>query len=270
MSSYEDYQRTSKHYDATRRPVATDRVLGWLGRHRPVKELDVLDAGCGTGQFTEVLLPHVASVTGVDLNPGMLEVAAAKLGNDPRLSLQQGSIEELAFEDDRFDGAVINQVLHHLPDDAEWTHHRRVFAELHRVLRPGATFVLNTCAQAQLDHGYWYFRLMPQRPRDVMSSRYCPLPVVEELLRSVGFEQIERYAPLDAVIQAGSYHNSRGPLEQVWRDGDSTWASLTAEELEQSLARARSLDEAGELEAWKQLADSERPSVGQITLLAAR
>ncbi len=270
MSSYEDYQRTSRHYDSTRKPVASDRVLGWLARHEPIDGLEVLDAGCGTGQFSAVLLPHVARVVGLDLNPGMLAVARAKFEGEPRVSLHRGSIEELPFDDDQFDGAVINQVLHHLPDDDAWSRHRRVFSELRRVLRPGASFVLNTCSEAQIRRGYWYTELMPTRVLDSMVARYAPLPVVEELLRAVGFDEVERWAPLHGLTQPERYHEPRGPLDPVWRDGDSTWALLTDAELEAAMTTVRRLDDAGELEGWMRQADARRPDVGQITLLAAR
>src|ERR1700733_3600983 len=43
--------------------------------------LDVLDAGCGTGRWLQLLASHrPASLTGVDASPQMLQRAAAKLG----------------------------------------------------------------------------------------------------------------------------------------------------------------------------------------------
>ncbi len=39
----------------------------------------VLDAGCGTGSYSQALLDHVDKIEAVDLNPGMLEVAVQKL-----------------------------------------------------------------------------------------------------------------------------------------------------------------------------------------------
>jgi predicted TPR repeat methyltransferase len=40
--------------------------------------LEVLDAGCGTGLCGPILRPYAAHLTGVDLSPGMLEIAAAR------------------------------------------------------------------------------------------------------------------------------------------------------------------------------------------------
>lgn len=53
-SSYEDYNTTSKSYDTIRRPVALKEISETLERvaknmNKSVKELTLLDAGCGTG-----------------------------------------------------------------------------------------------------------------------------------------------------------------------------------------------------------------------------
>ncbi len=269
MSSYEDYDNTSNNYDGTRRPVGIDQVLAWLGRAGALDASHMLDAGCGTGQFIGVMLPHVAKVTGVDLNGGMLGQARAKFEDDSRVDLHQGRIDDLPFEANSFDGAVINQVLHHLPDGADHALHRAIFADIRRVVRPGGTLVINTCAQQQLYDGYWYFNLMPRGSIDQMASRYVSLDALETLLREVGFESIERHAPVDEVIQAQSYFDARGPLDKAWRDGDSTWALLSAEETAAAVARVRELDASGGLEAWMRDADASRAGVGQVTLIAA-
>ena len=80
MSSYEDYTRKSGNYDKTREPVGTEILVGCFA-HAPVP-LDrtvVLDAGCGTGSYSDALLGYLGRIEAVDLNPGMLEVAARKL-----------------------------------------------------------------------------------------------------------------------------------------------------------------------------------------------
>ncbi len=79
MSGYEDYTRKSANYDKTREPVGTEILVGCFA-HAPVP-LDrtvVLDAGCGTGSYSDALPGYVGRTEAVDLNPGMLEVAARK------------------------------------------------------------------------------------------------------------------------------------------------------------------------------------------------
>ena len=141
MSSYENYTHKSGNYDRTREPVGTEIIVGCFA-HAPVP-LDrtvVLDAGCGTGSYSEALLGYVGRIEAVDMNQGMLEVAARKLAwAEDRITFHSSRIDELPFEDATLDGVMINQVLHHLPDAAAegFPAHCRAFREFARVLKPG-------------------------------------------------------------------------------------------------------------------------------------
>ncbi len=274
MSSYEDYTQKSKNYDKTREPVGTEISVGCFAHASvPLDEMLVLDAGCGTGNYSKAMLNYVGRIEAVDLNPGMLEVAAQKLSGseaEGRISFQSARIDELPFEDAHFDGVMINQVLHHLPDEAakDFPAHRRVFAEFARVLKPGGILVVNTCSQEQLRHGYWHYSLIPEAA-DALRARYVPLDELAEILSDSGFAYRGRFAPVDAPIQGDSYFDPRGPLNKEWRDGDSVWSLVSEDRLERTIARIQNLDERGELEAYVARNDALRPHVGQAMVLFA-
>src|SRR5688500_14920236 len=166
LSSYENYTRKSGNYDKTREPVGTQIFVGCFA-HAPVP-LDrtvVLDAGCGTGSYSDALLHYVGRIEAVDMNAAMLEVASRKLAwAGDRISFHSSRIEELPFEDANLDGVMINQVLHHLPDDGSegFPAHRLAFQEFARVLKPGGILTVSTCSQEQLRHGYWHYNLIPE------------------------------------------------------------------------------------------------------------
>ncbi len=274
MSSYENYTHKSRNYDKTREPVGTEISVGCFA-HAPVP-LDqalILDAGCGTGNYSQAMLDYVGKIEAVDMNPGMLEVAAQKLAgerDEGRISFQSARIDELPFEDEHFDGVMINQVLHHLPDDAtkDFPAHRRVFAEFARVLKPGGVLVVNTCSQEQLRHGYWHYSLIPEAA-DALRSRYVPLDELAGILVASGFAYRGRFAPVDAPVQGDSYFDPRGPLSKEWRDGDSVWSLVSEDRLERTISRIQDLDERGELEAYMARNDAPRPHVGQAMVLFA-
>ncbi len=274
MSSYEDYTQKSKNYDKTREPVGTEITVGCLAHASvPLDEMLVLDAGCGTGNYSEAMLNYVGRIEAVDMNPGMLEVAAQKLAGEKdegRISFQSARIDELPFEDEHFDGVMINQVLHHLPDAAakDFPAHRRVFAEFARVLKPGGVLVVNTCSQEQLRHGYWHYSLIPEAA-DALRARYVPLDELAEILVASGFAYRGRFAPVDAPIQGDSYFDPRGPLSKEWRDGDSVWSLVSEDRLERTISRIQDLDERGELEAYMSRNDALRPHFGQAMVLFA-
>lgn len=97
---------------------------------------DALDVGCGTGAVLELLHARYPSkhLTGLDLTPGMIDVARAKQLDN--VSFVVGDAETLPFEPRSFDAVLCSNSFHHYP------HPERFFAEVARVLRPGGRLVL--------------------------------------------------------------------------------------------------------------------------------
>jgi SAM-dependent methyltransferase len=91
-----------------------------------------LDFGCGTGEFAPCFPP--ASYTGVDLATHYVRYAARNYAG--AFAVTSGAAIGLASQ--HFDAALVLGVLHHMPDDLV----RATVAELHRVLRPGATLLV--------------------------------------------------------------------------------------------------------------------------------
>ena len=94
----------------------------------------VLDAGCGTGLLLELEALAVGTegrAEGLDYSEDMLEHASARCEGLEQVHLQQGSAEELPFEDASFDALSCTQTLLYV-DDLE-----RVLHEFYRVLRSG-------------------------------------------------------------------------------------------------------------------------------------
>ncbi|MDL2317736.1 class I SAM-dependent methyltransferase [Eubacteriales bacterium OttesenSCG-928-A19] len=96
----------------------------------------VLDAGCGTGAILAMLKKEHPDkqYTGIDLSPGMIEVASRKAL--PGVTFLQGDCENLPFDPDSFDAVLCSQSFHHYP------HPESFFASVYRVLRPGGRLIL--------------------------------------------------------------------------------------------------------------------------------
>src|SRR5215208_3517641 len=90
----------------------------------------VLDVGCGPGALTTELvgLLRPASVTAVD--PSEPFVAAAR-ERHPGVDVRRASAEDLPFEDDEFDAALAQLVVHFMADPVAG------LREMARVTRPG-------------------------------------------------------------------------------------------------------------------------------------
>jgi SAM-dependent methyltransferase len=88
------------------------------------------DLGCGPGRITTYLAGRGLDAFGVDLWPGMVEVARRLY---PELRFEVGSLFDLDLKDGELAGALAWYSLVHTPrEDLS-----AVFAELYRVLRPG-------------------------------------------------------------------------------------------------------------------------------------
>lgn len=75
----------------------------------------VLDAGCGSGRFSEVALAAGAEVIAMDLSSAV-DACRANLGSHPRIHLVQASIYEMPFRNRQFDYAYCIGVIQHTPD----------------------------------------------------------------------------------------------------------------------------------------------------------
>jgi ubiquinone/menaquinone biosynthesis C-methylase UbiE len=274
MSVFEKYDETSRHFDATRVPIGGEIILGCLARHeKPLDELVVLDAGCGTGAYSRTIIGRIGRIEAIDMSAGMLRQARAKLESEAaagRIRFHQGSITALPMASDSVDAVMINQVVHHLGDTPEdgFRRLREVAGEFARVLRPGGVLAFNHCSQAQMRHGFWYYRLCPEGHESIR-RRFAPLETLRAILEDAGFVNRGSFVPLDAVCQGAAYFDGRGPRRKAWRDGDSFWAQVSETELAAALSRVAELDAAGALEAFVAEHDARRPEIGQVTILFA-
>lgn len=94
------------------------------------KMLDVLDIGCGVGNFHSLLAPKFHSLTGVDVSSACIEVAMAR---NPSLLYKVYEGDRLPFERESFDMTITICVMHHVPP-TNWV---RFVGEIRRVLRTG-------------------------------------------------------------------------------------------------------------------------------------
>lgn len=115
------------------------RVVENLKTRLSASDSRVLDAGCGTGEYTLALAQAGFHVTGIDFAPGMLASTREKMLPElaESVSVQQMDLNaRLRFPDAAFD-AVINISVLQLTIAPAFT-----LGELWRVLKPGGTLVL--------------------------------------------------------------------------------------------------------------------------------
>lgn len=126
------YDEFSKSYEKHRRPndpggyhaLVDDLEIELCERYGSGK--DVLECGCGTGLILDRVARFARRAAGIDLSPGMLELARGR-----GLDVREGSVTALPFDDASFDVTCSFKVLAHVPDIG------KALAEMARVTRPG-------------------------------------------------------------------------------------------------------------------------------------
>jgi trans-aconitate 2-methyltransferase len=128
----------SRDWDASTYDRVSDPQVAWARavlERLPLRgDETVLDAGCGSGRVTRLLLERLprGRVVAVDAAPSMVDYARAALG--PRATVLQSDLVELVL-DEPVDAAFSNAVFHWIPD------HELLFRRLYDALRPGGRLV---------------------------------------------------------------------------------------------------------------------------------
>ncbi|HWF33954.1 MAG TPA: methyltransferase domain-containing protein [Solirubrobacteraceae bacterium] len=129
---------SSRDWDAATYDRVSDPQLAWaleqLERLRLEGEEVVLDAGCGSGRVTALLADRVPQgrVYAVDVAPSMVEHAREALGERATVLCQDLTDLDLP---EPVDAVFSNATFHWIPD------HDRLFAGLHRTIKPGGRLV---------------------------------------------------------------------------------------------------------------------------------
>jgi len=274
MSTYENYHKTSQVYDKTRTAGGIDIILKAMEEGTlPLSEQVLVDAGCGTGLYSAALVNEVKRIEAVDLNEGMLGMAQGKLQAEEeqgRIRFHQAAINSLPLPDKSVDAVMINQVLHHLPDDADsgWPEHKKVFNEFFRILKPGGRLIINSCSPEQLELGFWFYHLIPDAIKAVQ-EKTIRLEKIAEQLHEVGFLSHRHEVPLDLILQNEAYFQFDSILDPDWRRGDSIWSLVEDEILANVLEKAEDLMKSGKLEYFMLQHDQSRKTSGQVTFTVA-
>jgi ubiquinone/menaquinone biosynthesis C-methylase UbiE/DNA-binding transcriptional ArsR family regulator len=123
-------------WDRLRESLFGDTFYLWAVLGLIDTRLTVGDLGCGTGQLSATIAPHVSRIIAVDASTDMLDAARERLAASPHVEVRQGQLEALPMVDGELDAAVLSLVLHYAPDPV------RALSEAARVVRPGGRLLV--------------------------------------------------------------------------------------------------------------------------------
>ena len=139
---------------------------------------DVLDAGCGRGEFLEILRERGVTASGVDLNPEMVAQCHAR-----ELQVAEGDLlaHLAALPDASLGGLFAAQVVEHL----EPAYLLKFIDTAFLKLRPGARIVLETINVAS------WTAFFQSYVRDITHVRPLHPDTLAYLVTAGGFQQVE-------------------------------------------------------------------------------
>lgn len=184
------HDRLADSYHSFFVPVTEHAAEPLLAAAKVGPRMSVLDVACGSGVVAKRAAERGASVTGVDLAPRMLELAARL---NPGCKFREASVDSMPFQDGAFDAVVCAFGIGHFPDP------EAAVAECARVARVGSA-----CAFAWWDlplrnrmHGVLLAALdevKPKAPVDLPAGpplfRYSEDAAFRGLLESAGLEDV--------------------------------------------------------------------------------
>ena len=151
---------------------------------------DVLDAGCGRGEFLALLQNEAISAKGIDLNLEMVEICRAR-----GLDVTHGDVLSYlrGLGDESLGGLFAAQVVEHLQPD----YLLAFLNEAYRVLRPGAPMVLETVNVA-----CWY-AFFQSYVRDITHAKPLHPDTLKHLVIASGFPaaEVEWRVPVDDTVR---------------------------------------------------------------------
>ena len=155
--------------------------------------MKVLDLGCGVGGPQRALARKFgASIVGLNISEyqiGKCSAYNSKAGLDHLCSVLHGDFLNIPAEGESFDAAYRIEAMPHAPDKAA------VYAEIFRVLRPGAVFVgYDWCMTPLYDSGNPEHREYKEAIEySNAAAEITSFTEVADGLRAVGFEFVEAH-----------------------------------------------------------------------------
>jgi ubiquinone/menaquinone biosynthesis C-methylase UbiE len=135
------------HYSLIRERALPNLWSEGLSEEAIKSDAYALDIGCGTGRVSVDVakaLSH-AKVIGIDIfhgasgnSPDQAQMNAYLEGVGDRVEIRRGNALQIPYPDNTFDLVTSGSVLHDIHSDKE---KKRAVQEVHRVLKPGGTFI---------------------------------------------------------------------------------------------------------------------------------
>jgi trans-aconitate 2-methyltransferase len=200
-----------------------------------------IDAGCGTGRVTELLLAKLpeGSVLAIDGSRAMVEAARRRFAGEPRVRVERQDLLSLKVEE-RVDLIFSTATFHWIWD------HDRLFENLARALKPGGRLVAQCGGEGNISRATRATQETMQEERFLDyfvgwrdDKYYADARTTARSLEAAGFEEVETWlhdevAAFDTVDELARFLGTvvlGGHLEKLPQEDRGAFAAAVAEKV---------------------------------------
>lgn len=178
MTRHVDYDHIASTYDRryqeNKFPGLEQVLLDFVGE---ASDLSVLEVGCGTGYWLQLLSDRRRRLAGLDVSRQMLARARTQAS---QAALVQGRAERLPWGNALFDRVFCINAFHHFRDKPAF------LAEARRVLRSsGKVLIVGLDPHAEEDR--WFIYDYFTSTCEIDKGRYPPTSCIREWMQAAGF-----------------------------------------------------------------------------------
>ena len=160
------WSQFTTEYEEKQSYVAGKEVIS-LAMEELLKEQrlgSVLELGCGTGLYTEILQKNAENIVATDFSDEMVEIVNKKRGNLENVTFIKADALNLQFDKENFDTVFMANLIH-IIGDAD-----KVIKESSRVLRNGGKLIITSFA---VDEMSFFNRISVQHLLGMYSFSTC-------------------------------------------------------------------------------------------------
>lgn len=213
------YQGHSQYYNSSRldEGLVFSSTIDFIINESSTNSLNVLDIGCGTGEYGYALRCKGFNVTGIDKSPTQIKIAQEKINAFECDALQ------LPFEKEQFDVVTMIMMIHQI-DAVDL---KKLFLNVRKVLKPEGLLIIKTCLHDDIETRITSSYFPTCKEFDL--KRYHSL---ETILTAAQYFELKKLEKISIVTQ----YSTETLFTKFRNRGASNIGMLSEEELENGLS----------------------------------
>ena len=214
------YEKIGNEYNNIRLDAKNDRenVIRIIKKYLNFENAKILDIGCGTGKYGEMMQENGYKVVGIDKSETQIKQAKQLI------EAYKADATNMPFNDNSFDACTMIIMIQQLTKEERI----KAFREVYRVLKTNGILVIKTCSHEDLQYRFTA-KFFPKTLK-IDEERYPDISELREELSDFSKVEVEN----SSIIVEKSKDKY---LEQYKKRGTSNFSFLTDDEIYEGIKK---------------------------------